>query len=109
MSQISLRKNLRSSRFEKPASCETLLSRTSTMRFVPLFRSNPKNSAAVFLVKPMVWTVVSGFIIIPRFILHDGGSFGWRFDVVDLLSPPPVGLVESLDAGAEKVFFRRTV
>ncbi len=70
-------------------------------RLVPLLRRSPKNSAAVFLVKPMVWTVVSGFIV-PRGIPHDGGGFG-LFDVGDFLATAFVGFIELLDAGAEKI------
>src|SRR3974390_2378879 len=54
MPQMALTKYLRSSRFAKPASCETLFSRTSTSFFTPAFDNRSKNRSADVLVKPIV-------------------------------------------------------
>lgn len=51
---ISLRKYRRSSRFENPASWETLFKRTSIRRFTSACLSDLKNSSADFFVKPIV-------------------------------------------------------
>ena len=53
--QISRRKYCKSSRLAKAANCEVLLSRTSINRRIPARRRSSKNSAALFLVKPIVW------------------------------------------------------
>src|SRR5436190_21269394 len=62
MSPIARRKYCKSARLVKPASCETLLSRTSTTRRTPASTRVVKNCRASFLVKPMVkrWTGGAG-------------------------------------------------
>src|SRR5690242_19645452 len=54
MSHISFAKKARSSFFANPASCETLLSRTSISRFAADRFNKSKNFRAFFFVKPMV-------------------------------------------------------
>src|SRR5687767_1345427 len=54
MPQIAFVKYFRSSFFVKPASCETLLRRTSTSRFTPALSKCVKKVSADFLVKPIV-------------------------------------------------------
>src|SRR5947207_8000585 len=68
ISAMDLRKNRRSSLLVKPASCETLLSRTSINRLTPDSRNRVKNSSAVFLVKPMVKSWI-GIVLPGRFVL----------------------------------------
>jgi hypothetical protein len=52
--QNASRKKGRSSRLANPASWDELFSRTSRSRFIPAPLSAPKNSDAVFFVKPIV-------------------------------------------------------
>ena len=52
------RKNGRSALRANPASLDALFSRTSMSRPMPASFSAPKNSGAVFFVKPIVWTSV---------------------------------------------------
>src|SRR5665213_955822 len=59
MPQMDLAKYLRSSLLVNPASCETLLSRTSTSLFTPVSLSRVKNVSADFFVKPMVKIFIS--------------------------------------------------
>src|SRR5215471_9382479 len=58
MSQISFKKYSRSSFFAKPANCDTLFRRTSTMRLAPDARRISKNFRADFLVNPIVNSVI---------------------------------------------------